>query len=69
MAGSSGGGAFVIVYLFAVALFAIPILMVELMLGRGTGAFRQCTTQSVAYDVVVHSISGNYRDYHQRGSA
>ena len=34
MAGSSGGGAFVIVYLFAVALVAIPILMAELMLGR-----------------------------------
>ena len=34
MAGSSGGGAFVIVYLFAVALVAIPILVAELMLGR-----------------------------------
>ena len=34
MAGSSGGGAFVIVYLFAVALVAIPILTAELMLGR-----------------------------------
>ena len=34
MAGSSGGGAFVIVYLFAVTLVAIPILVAELMLGR-----------------------------------
>ena len=34
IAGSSGGGAFVIVYLFVVALVAIPILMAELMLGR-----------------------------------
>ena len=37
MAGSSGGGAFVIVYLFAVALVAIPILVAELMLGRYGG--------------------------------
>ena len=34
MAGSSGGGAFVIVYLCAVTLVAIPILVAELMLGR-----------------------------------
>ena len=34
IAGSSGGGAFVIVYLFVVALVAVPILMAELMLGR-----------------------------------
>ena len=37
MAGSSGGGAFVVVYLFAVALVAIPILVAELMLGRYGG--------------------------------
>ena len=35
--GSSGGGAFVIVYLVAVALVAVPILMAELMLGRSGG--------------------------------
>ena len=35
--GSSGGGAFVIIYLFAVALVAIPILIAELMLGRCGG--------------------------------
>ena len=34
IAGSSGGGAFVIIYLFAVALVAVPILIAELMLGR-----------------------------------
>ena len=34
IAGSNGGGAFVIVYLFAVTLVAIPILVAELMLGR-----------------------------------
>ncbi|MYH69133.1 MAG: sodium-dependent transporter [Gammaproteobacteria bacterium] len=37
MAGSSGGGAFVIVYLVAVALVAVPILVAELMLGRHGG--------------------------------
>ena len=37
MAGSSGGGAFVIVYLFAVVLVAVPILVAELMLGRHGG--------------------------------
>ena len=34
IAGSNGGGAFVIVYLFAVTLVAVPILVAELMLGR-----------------------------------
>ena len=34
VAGSSGGGAFVIIYLVAVALVAVPILTAELMLGR-----------------------------------
>ena len=37
MAGSSGGSAFVLIYLFAVALVAIPILIAELMLGRYGG--------------------------------
>lgn len=34
MTGSNGGGAFVLVYLIAVFLVAIPILMAELILGR-----------------------------------
>ncbi len=34
VAGTNGGGAFVIVYLLAVVLVGIPILMAELMLGR-----------------------------------
>ncbi len=34
IAGSNGGGAFVVVYLFAVTLVAVPILVAELMLGR-----------------------------------
>lgn len=34
MAGTNGGGAFVLVYLGCVALIAIPILVAELMLGR-----------------------------------
>ena len=38
--GSSGGGAFVIIYLFAVVLVAIPILIAELMLGRCGGQVR-----------------------------
>ena len=34
IAGSNGGGAFVVVYLCAVTLVAVPILVAELMLGR-----------------------------------
>ncbi len=34
IAGTSGGGAFVVIYLFVVALVAVPILTAELMLGR-----------------------------------
>lgn len=34
IAGEYGGGAFVIVYLFCVALIGIPIMMAEVMLGR-----------------------------------
>ncbi|MEM7020003.1 MAG: sodium-dependent transporter [Pseudomonadota bacterium] len=34
LAGTSGGSAFVLVYLIAVVLIAIPILMAELMIGR-----------------------------------
>jgi NSS family neurotransmitter:Na+ symporter len=34
MAGSNGGGAFVLIYLAAVVLIAIPVLMAESMIGR-----------------------------------
>lgn len=34
MAGSNGGGAFVLIYLAAVALIAIPVLIAETMIGR-----------------------------------
>ncbi len=34
MAGSNGGGAFVLIYLGAVALIAIPVLIAETMIGR-----------------------------------
>ena len=34
MAGSNGGGAFVLIYLAAVVLIAIPVLMAETMIGR-----------------------------------
>ena len=34
IAGEYGGGAFVLVYLFCVALIGIPIMMAEVMLGR-----------------------------------
>ena len=34
MAGENGGGAFVLIYLAAVALIALPILVAELLLGR-----------------------------------
>ncbi len=34
MAGENGGGAFVLVYLLAIALLGLPIMMAEVMLGR-----------------------------------
>jgi NSS family neurotransmitter:Na+ symporter len=34
MTGTNGGGAFVVIYIFAVVLVAVPILIAELMLGR-----------------------------------
>ena len=34
MAGENGGGAFVIIYLVCIALFGIPVMMAEVMLGR-----------------------------------
>ncbi len=34
MAGAGGGGAFVLVYIFCVALIGVPIMMSEIMLGR-----------------------------------
>ncbi|MGB5226316.1 MAG: hypothetical protein WBN49_14200, partial [Arenicellales bacterium] len=34
IAGEYGGGAFVLIYLFCVALIGIPIMMAEVMLGR-----------------------------------
>jgi NSS family neurotransmitter:Na+ symporter len=37
-AGSSGGGAFVLIYLAAVVTLALPVLIVELMVGRRGGA-------------------------------
>ncbi len=41
LAGQHGGGAFVLLYLLAVAAVAVPILIAELMVGRrGRGAAR-----------------------------
>lgn len=37
MAGTNGGGAFVLVYLGCVALIGLPILMAEVMIGRADG--------------------------------
>ncbi len=50
-AGENGGGAFVLVYLFFVALICLPVLFAELAIGRATqrnpvGAFRALAKQS-----------------------
>ncbi len=34
MAGENGGGAFVLIYLFCIVVFGLPIMMAEVMLGR-----------------------------------
>jgi len=34
MAGENGGGAFVLIYLFCIAVFGIPVMMSEVLLGR-----------------------------------
>ncbi|MFP4003155.1 MAG: sodium-dependent transporter [Alphaproteobacteria bacterium] len=47
-AGENGGGAFVLVYVAAVVLIAIPVLFAELMIGRRTGVNAVGSTQAVA---------------------
>jgi NSS family neurotransmitter:Na+ symporter len=47
-AGVSGGGAFVIVYLGAVLLLALPVLLAELMVGRRGAAGPPAAIEAVA---------------------
>ncbi len=47
-AGISGGGAFVLIYLAAVALLALPVLMAELMIGRRGAAGPPAAIAAVA---------------------
>ena len=47
-AGVSGGGAFVIVYLGAVLLLALPVLLAELMIGRRGAAGPPAAIEAVA---------------------
>ena len=46
--GVNGGGAYVLVYLAAVALLAYPLLMAELMIGRRGGASPPAAIAAVA---------------------
>jgi len=48
IAGSSGGGAFVLIYLAAVVSLALPVLMAELMIGRRGGASPPESIENVA---------------------
>jgi len=50
LAGVSGGGAFVIVYMLCVLAIALPILMAELLIGRRGGLSAIGSTRKVARD-------------------
>ena len=49
-AGVNGGGAFVLVYLGAVALLALPVLMAELLIGRRGAAGPPAAIAAVAQE-------------------
>ena len=51
LAGENGGGAFVLIYLAAVALIALPILIAELLLGRSGRASPPEAMENVARSV------------------
>ena len=56
IAGEYGGGAFVLVYLFCVALIGIPIMMAEVMLGRRGRQSPINTMRTLAKDEGRHGI-------------
>lgn len=60
-AGANGGGAFVLVYLGAVVLLALPVLMVELMIGRRGAAAPPAAIAAVADE------SGHSRNWRWMG--
>ena len=45
VAGSNGGGAFVLVYLACILLIGVPVMMAEVMLGRHERKANQCHTR------------------------
>jgi NSS family neurotransmitter:Na+ symporter len=57
-AGVNGGGAFVLVYLAAVILLALPLLMAELLVGRRGGA---SPPEAIAKVATESGRSGNWR--------
>ncbi len=62
LAGTSGGGAFVLVYLAAVSLIAVPILMAELLVGRRGGR------EPVGAMAAVADESGRSREWGRLGA-
>jgi NSS family neurotransmitter:Na+ symporter len=60
-AGANGGGAFVLVYLGAVVILALPVLMVELMIGRRGAAAPPAAIAAVAEE------SGQSRNWRWMG--
>ena len=56
IAGEYGGGAFVLVYLFCVALIGIPIMMAEVMLGRRGRQSPINTMRTLAHEEGRHGI-------------
>lgn len=60
VAGANGGGAFVLVYLLAVACIAFPALIAEFLIGRRGGASVVGTMKNLA---VQERISPNWRFY------
>ena len=53
IAGENGGGTFVLVYLFCIALIGIPIMMAETMIGRRGRQSPINTMRTLAYEEKV----------------
>ncbi|BBL68320.1 sodium-dependent transporter [Methanoculleus chikugoensis] len=67
--GVNGGGAFLIPYLIAVFLFGLPLMVLELAIGRSTGtsvisAFRSIQQRFTAAGLVIVAVAGLVLGYY-----
>jgi len=58
IAGSSGGGSFILIYLLCLLLIGLPLMMAEIMLGR---MGRQSPVNSLRRVAKMHGLSGSWK--------